>query len=73
MLVVGLTACDGDFRPTICTAVNFNLLDCVPTDRSQSRFDLRTNDPRFLGMACTFDHDYRELKRRGRKVLEGLQ
>lgn len=72
MLASGLVGCSSDFKPTICTAVNFNLLDCVPTDPAEKRFDLKTDDIRFLKMACFFEDDFTEGKKRARKILEGL-
>lgn len=72
LLAVGAMGCSGDYKPTICTAVNINLLDCVPTDPSKKRFDLKTNSPDFIGYACFSEEDFSEGKRRARQILEGV-
>lgn len=73
-LLAGLTGCTDDtYRPTICTAVNFNTLDCVPTDATKQRYDCKTDDLCFLGMACMPEKDFAEGKKRARKILEGLE
>ena len=64
--------CSSDYKPTLCTAVNFNVLECVPTDPTKEKFDLKTNSVDFLGYACMSNEDFREGKKRARKIIEGL-
>jgi len=73
LLALAQMGCSEDYKPTICTAINFNLLDCVPTDRSVQRFDLKTTDVKFLGMSCMFDEDVTEGRKRARRIIEGLE
>lgn len=69
-LLMGCTS--SPYRPTLCTGVNFNLLDCTPTEPSKQRYDLKTNSVDFLGMICMPEADAAEGKKRLKYILEGL-
>lgn len=74
MLLAGaFVACSDNYRPDLCTAVDLNELNCVPTDPAKTEYRLKTNTVDFIGYACMSPDDFSEGKKRARKILEGLE
>ena len=71
-LLLVLSGCSETFKPDLCSSVNFNLLSCEPTDRSKPQYDLKTDDPKFIGYVCISPEDFTTLKKMSRKIIENL-
>ena len=68
-MLIGLTACSGDFQPDICMFVNLDTAQCNPTDPFKSKYDLKANQ--MLGYRCLSPDDRTEGKKRLRRATEG--
>lgn len=63
-----ISGCAGKFKPDFCDIVNVDTLACSPTDPGKEKYDLPTI--KALGYRCVSPEDWREGKKRIRKVLE---
>ena len=72
LLVLGLTACNSDYKPDVCTFVDRDEVLCVPTDRAKKEYILKASTGDMLGYACFSEDDFSEGKKRARQIIENL-
>lgn len=72
LLASACVACSSDYKPDICTIVDFTEMNCVPTDPAKQEYKVRFDSLDSLGYACFSPEDFAEGKKRARKILENL-
>jgi hypothetical protein len=58
-------------QPDLCSIVNYNTAQCVPTDRAKEPYDKRLDD--MLGYVCLSPQDFGDLKKYIKQILEELE
>lgn len=57
-------------KPDLCSIVNYNTAQCVPTDSAKEPYDKRLDD--MLGYVCLSHEDFGDLKKYIKQVLNQL-
>ena len=72
LLAAGFVGCSGEYKPDICTIVDYKEMNCVPTDPAKEEYVVKINSLDAIGYACFSPSDFSEGKKRARKILENL-
>lgn len=71
-LSISLGACSvKQPRPDLCSIVNYNTAQCVPTDSAKDPYDKGLDD--MLGYVCLSPKDFGDLKKYLKQILEQLK